>query len=86
MELGFQAWYTIVVVLTMFLSLSLTKIRTEVAFLAVMAALLCGGVLDAKTTFSGFSSESVIVVGVLFVVIAGLNYTGVLNWTVKNLM
>ncbi len=86
MELNFQAWYTIFVVLTMFISLSLTKIRTEVAFLAVMVALLCGGVLDAKTTFSGFSSESVVVVGVLFVVIAGLNYTGVLNWTVKNLM
>ncbi len=86
MELNFQAWYTIVVVLAMFISLSLTKIRTEVAFLAVMAALLCGGVLDAKTTFSGFSSESVIVVGVLFVVISGLTQTGVLNWIVKNLM
>ena len=86
MELSFQAWYTIFVVLAMFISLSFTKIRTEVAFLAVMVALLCGGVLDAKTTFSGFSSESVIVVAVLFVVISGLTYTGVLNWTVKNLM
>ena len=56
MELNFQAWYTIFVVLTMFISLSLTKIRTEVAFLAVMVALLCVGLLDAKTTFSGFSS------------------------------
>ena len=79
MELSFQAWYTIFVVLAMFISLSFTKIRTEVAFLAVMVALLCGGVLDAKTTFSGFSSESVIVVAVLFVVISGLTYT-------KNLM
>ena len=86
MELSFQAWYTIFVVLAMFVSLSFTKIRTEVAFLAVMVALLCGGVLDAKTTFSGFSSESVIVVAVLFVVISGLTYTGVLNWIVKNLM
>ena len=86
MELSFQAWYTIFVVLAMFISLSFTKIRTEVAFLAVMVALLCGGVLDAKTTFSGFSSESVIVVAVLFVVISGLTYTGVLNWIVKNLM
>ena len=86
MELNFQAWYTIFVVLAMFISLSFTKIRTEVAFLAVMVALLCGGVLDAKTTFSGFSSESVIVVAVLFVVISGLTYTGVLNWIVKNLM
>ena len=86
MELDFHAWYTIFVVLAMFISLSFTKIRTEVAFLAVMVALLCGGVLDAKTTFSGFSSESVIVVAVLFVVISGLTYTGVLNWIVKNLM
>ena len=38
MELSFQAWYTIFVVLAMFISLSFTKIRTEVAFLAVMVS------------------------------------------------
>ena len=81
-----EAWYTIVVVLAMFATLMFTKVRTEVAFLAAMTALLAGGVLDGKQTFAGFSSPSVVVVGVLYVVIAGLTNTGVLNWIVKHLM
>ena len=80
------AWYTLMVILIMFASLMLTKVRTEVAFLAAITALLTGGVLDAKAAFGGFSQSSVVVVGVLYVVIAGLTYTGVLNWIVKNLM
>ena len=84
--LGWQAWYTVVVVLAMFLSLIYTKIRTEMAFLATITALFVAGVLDIKGAFGGFSSESVLVVAVLFVVIAGLTNTGVLNWIVKHLM
>lgn len=80
------AWYTIAVVLAMFLTLIFTKIRTDFAFLATMSALFIGGVVDVKGAFGGFCSESVIVVAVLYVVIAGLTYTGVLNWIVKNLM
>ena len=44
------------------------------------------GVLDAKEALSGISQTSVAVVGVLFVVIAGLMYTGVLQWIVKHLL
>ena len=84
--LGWQAWYTIVVVLAMFLALIYTKIRTEIAFLATITALFVAGVLDIKGAFGGFSSESVLVVAVLFVVIAGLTNTGVLNWIVQHLM
>lgn len=81
-----DAWYTIVVVLAMFAMLMFSKIRTEVAFLAAMTAMLVGGVLDGKQAFAGFSSSSVVVVAVLFVVIAGLTNTGVLNWIVKHMM
>ena len=42
--------------------------------------------LDAKEAFSGFSSTSVITVGVLFVVVAGLMHTGVLHFMVKYLL
>lgn len=86
MGLSYDAWYTLVVVLCMFLTLMLTKVRADVAFLTTMAALFIVGVVDVKGAFGGFSSESVIVVAVLYVVIAGLTYTGVLNWLVKNVM
>ena len=86
--LGFSlnAWITIVTVLSMFTVLLFTKLRADLAFLGAIGILYVTGVLDAKEAFSGFSSTSVIVIGVLFVVVAGLTYTGVLQWIVKNLL
>ena len=80
------AWITIITVLTMFTVLLLTKLRTDLVFLGAIAVLYVTGVLDAKEAFSGFSSTSVVVIGVLFIVVAGLMHTGVLQWIVKNLL
>ena len=86
--LGFNlyAWITILTVLTMFTVLLFTKLRTDLVFLGAIAILFVTGVLDAKEAFSGFSSTSVIVIGVLFIVVAGLMHTGVLQWIVKHLL
>jgi len=83
---GLDAWITIVTVLGMFTTLLLTKLRTDLVFLAAIGVLFVTGVLDAKEAFSGFSSTSVIVIGVLFVVVAGLTHTGVLQWIVRHLL
>ena len=80
------AWMTIVVVIAMFASLIFTKIQTWAAFSTATMLLFLTGVLSAKETFAGFSSSSVLVVLVLFIVIAGLTYTGVLQWISKYLM
>ncbi len=84
--LNLHAWITIVTVLTMFTILLLTKLRADLVFLGAIGILFVTGVLDAKEAFSGFSSGSVVVIGVLFVVVAGLTHTGVLQWIVKNLL
>ena len=88
MFLGFSlhAWITIVTVLGMFSILMFTKLRSDLVFLGAIGVLFVTGVLDAKEAFSGFSSTSVVVIGVLFVVIAGLTHTGVLQWIVKHLL
>ncbi|WP_288280815.1 SLC13 family permease [uncultured Prevotella sp.] len=83
---GLPAWITIVTVLTMFSILLFTKLRADMVFMGAVGLLLVTGVLDAKEAMSGFSSTSVVVIGVLFVVVAGLTYTGVLQWIVKNLL
>ena len=67
----------------MFTTLLLTKLRTDVVFLGAIGLLYVTGVLDSKEAFSGFSSTSVVVIGVLFVVVAGLTHTGVLQWIVN---
>ena len=70
----------------MFTVLLFTKLRADVVFLGAISILFVTGVLDAKEAFSGFSSTSVVVIGVLFVVVAGLTHTGVLQWIVKHLL
>ena len=80
------AWITILTVLTMFTVLLLTKLRADVVFLGAISILFVTGVLNAKEAFSGFSSTSVVIIGVLFVVVSGLTHTGVLQWIVKHLL
>ena len=81
-----QAWITMATVLAMFTTLLVTKWRTDLVFLAAIGTLYVTGVLDAKEAFSGFSSTSVVTVGVLFVIVAGLTHTGVLQLIVKHLL
>lgn len=83
---GLDAWITIVTVLGMFTILLFTKWRSDLVFLGAIGVFYVTGVLDAKEAFSGFSGTSVITVGVLFVVVAGLTHTGVLQWIVKHLL
>ena len=86
--LGFNlyAWITIATVLSMFTVLLFTKLRADLVFLGAISVLFVTGVLNAKEAFSGFSSTSVVIIGVLFVVVAGLTHTGVLQWIVKHLL
>ena len=86
--LGFNlyAWITIITVLSMFTVLLFTKLRADMVFLSAICILFVTGVLDAKEAFSGFSSTSVVIIGILFVVVSGLTYTGVLQWIVKHLL
>ena len=83
---GLDAWITIVTVFAMFSVLLFTRMRSDVVFLCAVGILFVTGVLDAKEALSGISQTSVAVVGVLFVVIAGLMHTGVLQWIVKHLL
>ncbi len=83
---GLDAWITIVTVMAMFTVLLFTKLRSDVVFLCAVGILYVTGVLDAKEALSGISQNLVAVVGVLFVVVAGLTHTGVLHWIVQHLL
>jgi len=81
-----QAWITIATVLAMFTVMLTTKLRADIVFLGAIGILFVTGVLSAKEAFSGFSSTSVVVIGILFIVVSGLTHTGVLQWIVKHLL
>ena len=84
--LSFQEWVTLLTAVGIFAVLLFTRVQAELAFLGGMAVLLLSGVLDAREALAGFSSSSVIVVALLFVVVGGMVHTGVLHWVEKHLL
>ena len=81
---GMDAWITIATVTAVVIVMLTTKVRTDAVMLIAIGVLFVTGVLDAKETCSGFSAGTVVVTGVLAVVMAGLRYTGVLQWMLKH--
>lgn len=84
--LSLPAWITLATVFTMFSLLLFTKLEADIVFVGGMTTLLVTGTLPVKDVLAGFSSPSVVVVGVLFVVVAGMVHTGVLQWIVKHIL
>lgn len=83
--LDWHAWFTILLIITMFALLLKTKLPTDIVFFGGMVALLLSGTLTQGKTLASFSSESVITIGVLYIVVAGLVYSGTLQWIVDHL-
>jgi len=84
--LTIDAWITVATISGLFLILMTTRIPADVAFVGAMTVLLVTGVLSGPEAFGGFSSSSVIIVGVLFIVVSGLAYTGVIQLIAKHLL
>lgn len=84
--LSLSAWVTIAIVTAVFLLLMFSKLPEDVVFLGAIGMFMLTGVLSTDEALSGFSSTSVVLIGVLFVVVAGLTFTGVLQWIVRNLL
>lgn len=84
--LGLNAWITLALIIILFCVMIFTKIPAEFAFLGIMFFFYIFGILDEGVALSGFSSSSVVMVGILFVVIAGLVHSGVIHWMVKQLL
>lgn len=81
--LSFHAWIVIVTIFLVFGLMLFTKLAPDFVFLGGMTILMVTGALPVDKVLSGFSSSSVVLVGALFVVIAGLVHTGVMQWIVR---
>jgi di/tricarboxylate transporter len=58
---------------------SLERVSVDVVALAVLVALLVGGILTPAEALAGFASEAVVVIGGLFVLTAGLRASGAVD-------
>ena len=81
--LSSYAWIAIVTMLGVFALLICTRLPADFVFLGALAFLLVTGALNIEQALSGFSSSSVITVGFMFILVAGLTETGVLHWITR---
>lgn len=86
MGLPWQAWLAIATVCAAFLGNALTSLPADIVFLGAAAVLFLSGVLDEKAALAGFSNSGVITVGVLYIVVAGLQQTGALQWVSQQVL
>ncbi len=85
-SLSWQGWLAIAVTIAAFLGNALTTLPAEIVFLGAAAVLFLSGVLDEKAALSGFSNSGMITVGVLYIVVTGLQQTGALQWVSQQVL
>jgi di/tricarboxylate transporter len=85
-ELGWQAWVTIALVVSILGVLVSTRLPSDYVFLGGLGILLLSGILDPSEAFAGFSSQGVVTVAVLYAVVAGLKDTGGLSWISRHVL
>ena len=75
----FNGWISIGVTLACLLTLATTQFGTDVVMMAGLTVLMLTKVIGPQDALSGFANESLISIGALYVVAAGLRETGALN-------
>jgi di/tricarboxylate transporter len=84
--LSWQAWLTIGVSIAVFLMAALTSLSAEIVFLGGLGILLITGVLTTEDALAGFSNPGMITVGVLYIVVMGVEQTGGLVWISEHIL
>ncbi|MEM9004119.1 MAG: SLC13 family permease [Cyanobacteria bacterium P01_F01_bin.86] len=85
-NLSWQGWLTIGVTGMAFFLNAATSLPAEIVFLGGLALLFVSGVLPTAEALSGFSNAGMITVGVLYVVVSGLQNTGALAWISQHVL
>ncbi|NEP19245.1 MAG: SLC13 family permease [Leptolyngbya sp. SIO4C1] len=84
--MGWQGWLTIAVTAAAFLGNALTPLPAEIVFLGGVGVLFLSGVLDETAALAGFSNAGMVTVGVLYIVVTGLQQTGALGWISQHVL
>ena len=77
-----NAWISVAVTLACLVTLATTQIGTDMVMVAGITLLMLARVIAPQDALSGFANESLLSIGALYVVAAGLRETGALNLVV----
>src|SRR5581483_4961368 len=84
--MGWQAWYTLLVVVCVVAVLATERVSAPIAVMAAVAALAGPGVITTADALSGFSNEAPVTIAALYVVSAGVLATGALDGVTARLL
>lgn len=84
--ISYIAWVVIVLIVAALLTLFSNKLSPALVFFCLMAGCCILPVMSFEEAFAGMANSSVLLVGVLYIVVAGLKYAGALDWMVQHLM
>src|SRR5262245_19546495 len=75
-----ERWFTIGMVGTVFALLTFTTLTPDIIMLGAVVVLMLLGILTPDLALAGMSDPGVLSIGALFVVAAGMQETGGINW------
>ena len=81
-----EAWFTVGTVIVTVGLLIFTRYSPDLILMAGLSALILSGVLPVREALSGFSNEGMATVGIMFIVVAGLQETGAVSWISQYLL
>jgi di/tricarboxylate transporter len=81
-----QGWTTLLVVAGVLVVLMIRQRGADVILIGGVVTLMVLGILDPDEALVGMSNEGMITVAALFVVAAGMERTGAMNWAVDRVM
>jgi di/tricarboxylate transporter len=84
--LAFEFWYTLSLLVLLSIVLISEIIETDIAIFSTLLLLVLGGVIDLSEALIGFSNQGMLTVGLLFVVAAAVQRTGIFNLISGKLM
>ena len=80
-----KIWFTLGLVGLIFLLLIVTSLSPDIVMIGAVVVLLASGILSPQQALAGMSNEGVLVVGILYVVAAGMRETGGVYWLADRL-
>lgn len=81
-----QAVLSLLVLMGVLSALALTRIAADLVLMSALALLLVLGVLEPAQALAGFANPGVITIAMLYVVAAGLQETGAVQWLARLLL
>jgi di/tricarboxylate transporter len=79
LNMTWEAWFTVVLVLGILVALIKNWSAPDILFLTAVVLLTAVGIITPTEAFAGFSNTGMLTVAFLFVVVAGLRETGLLD-------